>query len=176
MEATSKENLYVELAERYSIGRTAILKRMGKLKINAHKANGKAYITDAELNLLDGLHQWLENKEGTIQEFIQANLTEITTVEDSLTPSQQVELEAEPVNIYTADGSVNQMAQLINIAQQRAGGILIAERALTAQYLANPELLNEELKNQISFWEEKCVPAKINAEEFAKQLLSEFGD
>ena len=73
-----------------------------------------------------------------------------------------------------SNGSENQMKNLMAIAQQRATGVLVAERALTAQYLANPELLDDQLQEKISYWEEKCTPASIDPEDFARQLLKTY--
>ncbi|BAQ63903.1 hypothetical protein [Geminocystis sp. NIES-3709] len=168
--AESKEELYSLLTHRLDVSRTSVIKRLNKLNIKVKKDNEKSWIEDKELDLLDQLNDFVANG-GTMDQFLAENNIAIATVEKK---SNEIKLEEEPVNIYTSDGIIPQIAQLMGIAQERAGGILIAERVMTTQYLANPELLNDEIKARISHYEEKCVPAAIDAEEFAQKLISEF--
>ena len=172
IEASTKEELYVILGERLGVSRTSVIKRVNKLGLQIHKTKDKAWLDPEQLQLLDDMNQCIADG-GTMDQFIADNNLTITTFEDK---SKEIKLQEEAVNVYTSDGVVNQMAQLINSAQQRAAGILITERALTSQYLANPELLHQDLQDKISHYEAKCLPAPVDAEEFARQLLSQYDE
>jgi hypothetical protein len=176
IEGLGKEDVYLELEDRYQLSRSGLLKRLGRLGIRLKKDKEKAWIAPEDLEKLDQLHTHRENG-GSIDSFLNPPSEEELAIAHG--SNQQIKkystpLTHNPVNVYTADGSINQMAQLMNIAQERAAGILIAERALTSQYLTSPELLPDRLLDLISQYEEKCVPAQVKAEDFARQLLSDY--
>lgn len=171
IEATTKEDLYNLLSHRLGVSRTSVIKRLNKLGLKIKKDKEKSWLEKKELDLLDKLNEFVLEG-GTMDDFLTANNLAIATVDKN----KEIKLEEEAVNIYTSDGIIPQIAQLMGIAQERAGGVLIAERVLTAQYLANPELLNDEIQARISHYEEKCIPYSTKAEDFAKQLISEFAE
>ena len=177
MEDSNRKNLIKALGDRWGVkSPTTVTKRLNALKIKIEKDTDSGFyqIKEESLGILDKLNLHLKNKGATISSFLQ-NCTDITTTESKkITPANDETLVAEPIESFNSNGSNRQMMDLVAIAQQRATGVLIAERALTARYLANPELLEDELQEKISFWEEKCVPAQINPEDFAKKLLDTY--
>jgi hypothetical protein len=175
IEANNKAELYEILQERYQIGRTALINRLNLLNFKAKKAKDRAWFDEKEIEILDSLKQWQDTDQGTISEFIEQNVGAIAKIDSKIEKREdEISLDSNPVNVYMGDGGIKQMAQIMAIAQEKAGGILIAERVLTAQYLANPDLLNDELQAKLAEYDEKCLPASINAEDFAKKLIEEF--
>ncbi len=176
MEFPTNKQLMQALCDRYEVkSPTTIVKRMKALGIKTSKNSEKFWLLEDQVALLDELNQHIIEG-GRISDFVENHCSEITTTGTALTKaeSEEVELTAEPVDVYMSNGSENQMKNLMAIAQQRATGVLVAERALTAQYLANPELLDDQLQEKISYWEEKCTPASIDPEDFARQLLKTY--
>jgi hypothetical protein len=54
-----------QLEQRYQICRSGIYRRMKNLGIKPYRIGLKAYIDSKELNLLDELHQWIQDKRTT---------------------------------------------------------------------------------------------------------------
>lgn len=179
IEAGNKTELVKILCDRYGVSDNTVYIRLRKLGFKGEKKDGLFYLDDDQEKVLNDLDHYLRTEEnGTITKFMKERCTDILpTNENGVTPTQKPQLKnQQPTQIFTSDGAVDQMAQLIANAQQKAGGILLAERALTAQYLANPELLNQELQDQIAEWESKCLPYATTAEEYASHLMAEFCD
>ena len=175
IEATNKSDLYDLLQERYEIGRTALINRLNLLNFKAKKSKGRAWFDEEEITILDQLKEWQDTSQGTFAEFIEQNVGAIAKVDNSIKKEEEViDLESSNKEIFIGDGSINQMAKLMGIAQEKAAGLLIAERVLTTQYLADPSLLNDQLQAKLAEYDERCLPANINAEDFAKRLIEEF--
>ncbi|MTF37554.1 hypothetical protein [Cyanobacterium aponinum] len=173
IKAESKTELVKLLCERYGITENTVYTRLRKLEMKETKQDGILFLSDEQIQTLDELDLYLKTDDrASIASFITQQCTDVLPSE---VQSPEYSSNHSPFShSFTSDGTANQIAQLVAIAQQKAGGILIAERALTAKYLANPELLDDELKEQIAHWDEKCLPTSVTAEEFANHLLSEL--
>ena len=59
-----------ELKNRYAISKQAVINRRKYLNISTYKIGNKSYITEADLDLLDRLHQFLnQNPTASMQDF-----------------------------------------------------------------------------------------------------------
>ena len=59
-----------ELKDRYAISKQAVINRRKYLNISTYKIGNKSYITEADLDLLDRLHQFLnQNPTASMQDF-----------------------------------------------------------------------------------------------------------
>lgn len=180
LEAPKKSDLINLLCVRYSTSEGTVYTRLRQLGFKEGRKNGKVYFDDMQIQTLDELNEHLAKDGGNITSFKEQKKEAQKKEENGLVVSalENAELSS-PQSPPETDqpfigGTVEQMQQIVAIAQQKAGATMLAERMLTAQYLANPELLSEELKNSIAEWDQKCVPQSVNAEDFAKHLIEEF--
>lgn len=59
-----------DLESRYGIARSAVYTRMDALKIQRTKVGNRAYLSGSQLQLMDALHQWIQQG-GTTAEFLE---------------------------------------------------------------------------------------------------------
>ncbi|MBE9063307.1 hypothetical protein [cf. Phormidesmis sp. LEGE 11477] len=58
-----------KLTVRYSLGKTAVYRRMKALGIKPERIGNRSYVNQAQISLLDALHTFIQNK-GTTAEFV----------------------------------------------------------------------------------------------------------
>lgn len=91
-----------QLPSRYGIARSNLYNRIKDLKIESVKQGRRAFVTAAQLELLDGLHAHLE-RGGTTFGFIQLlkkrghQLTHVTTTDSSISYSVERTEDTEPI-------------------------------------------------------------------------------
>lgn len=79
--------------------------------------------------------------------------------------------EETPQAIYTDEPGIDPVMALVRAAQNRAAGELMAERILAAEFRANPEKLDEDLRDRIREVEEKTAPKSVDPMMYAQQLI-----
>lgn len=151
--------LISELLKKYEIGRDSLYNRMRYLRITTWKVSGKACLDPQQVKYMDDLDEYIRvNKrmEGfPIPEPsgpIEVEEEQTTTL--AVAQTQQVTTSTTP-NYSTEEqrsqssGDVENLVKLVESAQNKATGLLIAENLLARQYIENPELLPQHLKDKI---------------------------
>ncbi|NWF58979.1 MAG: hypothetical protein HXY43_06640 [Fischerella sp.] len=160
----------LELQKKYGIGRDSLYGRMRYLQITTYKVKGKAYLDADQIVHMDGLHDHIQatgKMEGypipepsgpveveetepdattTTTTLTVAETTQVTT--PSYTPTQK-RYSQEGVASRTQSSQVEDAAAIVQSAQNKAAGTLIAENILARHFIENPELLSDELKAKI---------------------------
>ncbi|MFK0729574.1 MAG: hypothetical protein ACIWVG_00005 [Gloeotrichia echinulata HAB0833] len=172
VESTTKIPLS-ELQKKYGIGREALYSRMRYLQITTWKISGKAYLDVDQVASMDDLHahvQLVGKMEGypvpeptgprSVEEEPTAALT-ISSSQLNSPPQESTTLTVtEPSQLSTPNYSpkqkrkqssqqVDDVAAIVNSAQNKAAGTLIAENILAQHFIQNPDLLSDELKAKI---------------------------
>lgn len=62
-----------ELIQRYELGKSTVYFRLNKLNIAPFRQDGKSYITGEQLQVMDELHTYLQNR-GKIADFVAARI------------------------------------------------------------------------------------------------------
>lgn len=161
-----------EAPELWSLKSSAFYERMKFLGIQAIKQGRKSYLDDKQIAQLDELDEYIQ-EHGSMEGFNNTNSNALVKAEEKSleTNVQQPQPTIEAPNHTRSVGSEQQqMAQLVASAQNKAAGVLIAEGVLAQQFIANPEMLPEELRTQIQ--EANAVP-KIDPNAYAAQLLQQ---
>lgn len=150
----------LELQEKYQIGRDPLYVRMRYLAITTWKIGGKAYLDEQQIAYMDELHEHIKTvgrMEGYTPPAPSGPVTEakpsaaIQTVEES----REIEVAVNSVNYSPqnnrahSSGENEAIASLIQSAQNKAAGVLIAENVLAQQFIQNPDALPPELKAKI---------------------------
>jgi hypothetical protein len=181
---TKKENFekisISELLKKYRIGRNPLYNRMTYLKIKTWKVCGKAYLDTEQVAQMDGLHEHIQvtgrmegypvpPPSGPVDTCESTSALAVVESEESTPTTMKPEpnyATSETRQTHTQDlESVN---QLIESAQGKAAGVMIAENMLARQYLQNPQLLPEELKKKIK---ESAEVPKIDPFAYAESLI-----
>jgi hypothetical protein len=183
---TKKENLekisILELQQKYEIGRTPFYNRMAYLQITTWKVSGKAYLDAEQVAHMDGLHEHIKQTgrmegypvplpSGPISEAEPEPKNAIAIVQ----PEESVPTPPNSAPNYTPDQprqtetqNIEQINKLIESAQSKAAGMIIAENLLARQFLQNPQMLPEELQQKIK--ESAEVPV-IDPFAYAESLM-----
>ncbi|MBO3461215.1 hypothetical protein G7B40_037600 [Aetokthonos hydrillicola Thurmond2011] len=170
-----------QLLQKYSIGRAQLYDRMKYLQITTYKESGKAYLYPDQIVHMDGLHEHIKET-GRMDGY---------PVPDPSGPVEQVEQvqeESQPAGLvvaqtqqmaaptYSAKGKrsqskeqVDDVASIVRSAQGKAAGTLIAENLLARQFIENPDLLPEELRQKIK---ESGEMPMVDPFAYAESLLS----
>ena len=150
----------LELQEKYQIGRDPLYVRMRYLAITTWKIGGKAYLDEQQVAYMDELHEHIKangRMEGYTPPAPSGPIAEtkpnsaIQTVEES----REIEVAVNSVNYSPQNsrahntGENEAIASLIQSAQNKAAGVLIAENVLAQQFIQNPDALPEELRTKI---------------------------
>ncbi|MBD2006502.1 MULTISPECIES: hypothetical protein [Cyanophyceae] len=76
-----------------------------------------------------------------------------------------------PQLIYENEPGIDPVMALVRAAQSRATGELIAEKMLAAEFRANPDKLDEDLRNRIREVEERTAPKSCDPMQYAQELI-----
>lgn len=148
----------LELQEKYQIGRDPLYVRMRYLSITTWKTGGKAYLDEQQVVYMDELHEHIKatgRMEGYEPPAPSGPITEdkqsqIQTVEEESSIVESAPMNYSPQQSRAHNSSENEaIASLIQSAQNKAAGVLIAENVLAQQFIQNPDKLPEELKAKI---------------------------
>ncbi len=161
-----------EAPEIWGLKSSAFYERMKFLGIQAIKQGRKSFLDEEQIAQLNELDEYIQ-EHGSMEGFNNPNSNSIVKAEkNSLeTNIQQPQPTVEAPNHTRSFGSEQQqMAQLVASAQNKAAGVLIAEGVLAQQFIANPEMLPEQLRSQIQ--EANAVP-QIDPNAYAAKLLQQ---
>jgi hypothetical protein len=165
MELTGKNGAEITeiLCTRYGIGKSSVYKRLKLLHLSVKREGGKFYLPATEVQLLDDLDNWI--REGnTMETFVKPGM---------LTNTEESAIDIEALKKILGDGSEEgtQIRELLRRAQEKAAGVLIAQNIIAAEYQNNPELLDEDLREQVEATEEILVSKPIDPKEYALSLV-----
>lgn len=161
-----------EAPERWGLKSSAFYERLKFLRIQPIKEGRKSFLDDEQIAQLDELDEYIK-EHGSMEGFNNTNSNSIVKAEENNleTNVQQPRPTIETQNYKRNVGSEQQqMAQLVASAQNKAAGVLIAEGILAQQFIANPEMLPEQLRTQIQ--EANAVP-QIDPNAYAAELLQQ---
>lgn len=160
----STGELIGKLGDRYSLGKSAVYKRLEFFAITPSKKSGESFLQTRELQQLDELHDWI----GTGNSMTSFDKGEMVTAS-----SAGIE-EAAPAIEYTTAETGHQINQLVRVAMEKAAGVLMAENILAAQFKNNPDLLPEDLRSQVRATEEAVAPKSIDPKKYALGLVAKY--
>ncbi len=161
-EPTQKEENFsgisiLDLQKKYSIQRDSFYARTRYLRITTWKEGGKAYLYADQIAEMDGLHEHIQQTgrmqgypvpkpSGPIEEEEQPAPTTSLTVSETqqITPTY-----APKQKRSQSSEQVDDVAAIVQSAQGKAAGTLIAENILARHFIENPNLLPDELKTKI---------------------------
>jgi hypothetical protein len=147
----------LELQKKYGIQRDSFYARTRYLRITTWKEGGKAYLYADQIAEMDGLHEHIQQNgrmqgypvpepSGPIEEEEQpATTTSSLTVSET----QQITPTYAPKQKRSQSSQVDDTAAIVESAQNKAAGTLIAENILARHFIENPDLLPDSLKEQI---------------------------
>jgi hypothetical protein len=163
----------LELQKKYQIGRDGLYKRMAYLNITPWKLSGRSYLDAEQVAHMDGLDRHVDAK-GRMKGYPKPEPTgpktepkkrqtepkkeqtsAITTTQASAPVQQTIvdTVEEEELEFsecrQESNPDLEAIAAVVNSAQKKAVGVLIAENRLAQQFIKNPNSLPEELKAQI---------------------------
>lgn len=150
-----------EIMEQYGLGKDAYYFRLKKANIKAQKdETGKAYLDEEQLKRFDEVHHQIEaEKSGSSSEIVKKESHELELKAYQSTDDKIKE---------SVKGDADIAQKFDRAAQTRAAAILTeAANRLTADYIANPEALDEDLKTQVFF---EDSPQHINRQWAATHL------
>ena len=158
-----------DVQEMFGIKKSQYYDRMRYLGIKANRdSQGKSYLDESQLELLKGLDEYIK-QEGKMEGF-EANNNGASLVKSEsqqLDTASQVKLEAE-----TAMPEGEEISEFDTAAQLRAAEVLAtAGDALTAKYVANPELLAPELRRKV-FARSMGLPKLYDPAEMVKGIVA----
>ncbi len=150
----------LELQKKYGIRRDSLYSRMRYLQITTYKVKGKAYLDAGQVTQMDALHDHIQTT-GKMEGFPIPESSGPVEVEDeqpasitTLAVTTQTQHIAAPnyapqeTRSQTSE-QVDDVIALIRSAQGKAAGVMIAENLLARQYIQNPELLPDDLRQKI---------------------------
>ena len=159
-EPTQKEENFSKISildfqKKYGIQRDSFYARTRYLRITTWKEGGKAYLDAGQTAHMDALHEHIQQTgrmqgytvpepSGPIEDEQPAPTTTMTVAE-----TQQVAPTYAPKQKRSQSSQVDDTAAIVQSAQNKAAGTLIAENILARHFIENPELLPDNLKEQI---------------------------
>jgi len=148
----------LDLQKKYGIQRDSFYGRTRYLQIKTWKEGGKAYLDADQTAEMDGLHNHIKtagrmegypvpDPSGPVEEDEQPTSTSLAvtetqqiTVTPTYTPKQKRSQSSQ---------QVDDTAAIIQSAQNKAAGTLIAENLLARHFIENPDSLPDNLKEKI---------------------------
>jgi hypothetical protein len=156
-EAENSKISILELQKKYGIQRDSFYGRTRYLRITTWKESGKAYLDAGQVAHMDGLHNHIQQTgrmqgypipkpSGPIEEDEQPAATSSLAVAETqqITPTY-----APKQKRSQSSEQVDDVAAIVQSAQGKAAGTLIAENILARHFIENPDLLPPELKAKI---------------------------
>lgn len=168
----------LELQEKYGIGRDPLYARMRYLQIKTWKVSGKAYLYADQVAHMDGLHEHIQQTSrmegypvpppsGPQDE--QPETTTTTTLAVAETQQIAATPNYSPKQQRSQSSQVDDTAAIVQSAQNKAAGTLIAENILARHFIENPDLLPDNLKEKIK---ESGEMPSIDPFAYAQSLIS----
>lgn len=162
--SNNSEELIEKIRQHYQtegkpLSKSQVYKRLDKAGVKAHKENGKCWLDEKQFTALEDLDKHIKNG-GSMDSFGAMILQEQKTLESQSDREQQTE---ETKNLIAQEILI-----LDRKAQEKAAGILIAESYITANYLNNWQLLDEDLRKEVEAAKKTTFPKKISPKEFAE--------
>ncbi|WP_196522997.1 hypothetical protein [Nostoc commune] len=169
----------LDLQKKYEIGRDPLYARMRYLQIKTWKVSGKAYLYPDQIAEMDALHDHIKTTgrmEGYQVPEPSGPTEEEQPTSGTLTVAETQTLSTTPTPNYTpkqkrsqSSQQVDDIAAIVQSAQGKAAGTLIAENVLARHFIENPELLPDELKAKIK---ESGEMPSIDPFAYADSLIS----
>lgn len=165
-----------ELMKRYDIKKDAYYNRLKYLQIKSQKdpETKEAYLEQPEVELLDRLHDWIEET-GSMSGFQIEEGGELAVSNGNGKMQQQQDEDTSNEEEIAAAVNAQRSSQKTlrkfdRSAQTSAASALVeARNILAADYIANPDQLDEDLQEQV-FFEER--PELLNRQWAAKNLAA----
>lgn len=165
--SNNSEELIEKIRNRYKIegkplSKFQAYKRLDKAGVKAHKQNNQTWLDDEQFTALEELDKHIRSG-GSMHDFGAMILQDQKTIDNQNTEQQsqhQNELIAEEIVVLDRN------------AQEKAAGILIAESLITADYLNNWQLLDEDLRKEVQEVKITVLPKKTSPKQFAEAALS----
>jgi len=159
-ENNSKYSL-AELQKKYGISRDALYKRMKYLQIVTWKETGsnRVYLDSQQVVYLDELHVHMQENQGKMDGYLVPEPSGpqaiVATSSENVVVAEKPEEVIEEVVEQVTNGrkhsqDVEDLQSIHSSGMRRAFGIMMMERAIANQYIANPDLLPEEFKEQLA--------------------------
>jgi len=169
----------LELQKKYGIQRDSFYARTRYLRITTWKEGGKAYLYADQIAEMDGLHEHIQQT-GRMQGYTipdpsgPVDEDEQQPTSTSLTVSETQQITATPTYAPKQKRSqssqqVDDVAAIVQSAQGKAAGTLIAENILARHFIENPNLLPDDLKAKIK---ESGEMTSIDPFAYADSLIS----
>lgn len=166
----------LELQKKYGIQRDSFYARTRYLRITTWKEGGKAYLYADQIAYMDGLHEHIQQTgrmqgylvpepSGPVEEDEQPTSTSLAVAEtQQITPTY-----APKQRRSQSSEQVDDTAAIIQSAQNKAAGTLIAENILARHFIENPDSLPDNLKERIK---ESGEMPSIDPFAYANSLIS----
>ncbi|MCC5604820.1 hypothetical protein [Nostoc favosum] len=148
----------LDLQKKYGIQRDSFYARTRYLRITTWKEGGKAYLYADQIAEMDGLHEHIQQT-GRMQGYVvpepsgpieEDEQPAAATSSLAVTETQQITSTYAPKQKRSqSSGQVDDVAAIVQSAQGKAAGTLIAENILARHFIENPNLLPDELKTKI---------------------------
>ncbi|MDV3002539.1 MAG: hypothetical protein N5P05_004194 (plasmid) [Chroococcopsis gigantea SAG 12.99] len=159
-----------KLRERYGVSKTVVYNRLKFLSIEVTKQDGNFFLRAKELELLDELHNWIES----------GNSTNSFPRPGVLVHSETGGIEAGSIPVGTGETEIptaeegNQIRALVRSAQEKAAGLIMAQNILTAQFKDNPDMMDDDLRQQVRATEEAIAPKSLDPKQYALGLVARY--
>lgn len=166
----------LELQKKYGIQRDSFYGRTRYLRITTWKEGGKAYLSADQIAEMDGLHEHIQqtgrmqgyaipDPSGPVDEEEQPTSTSLAVTEtQQITPTY-----APKQKRSQSSEQVDDVNAIVQSAQGKAAGTLIAENILARHFIENPNLLPDDLKSKIK---ESGEMTKIDPFAYADSLIN----
>ncbi len=165
--SSNSEELIEKIRNHYNsegtpLSKSQAYKRLDKARIKSHKGNGQCWLDAEQFIALEELDKHIKAG-GSMHDFSAIILQERKNIDNQNTEQQsqhREELIAEEIIV------------LDRKAQEKAAGILIAENLITADYLNNWQLLDEDLRAEVTASKKQSCPKKFSPKSFAEAALA----
>jgi len=165
--SSNSEELIEKIRNHYNsegtpLSKSQAYKRLDKARIKSYKENGQCWLDAEQFIALEELDKHIKAG-GSMNEFRAIILQQEKAMEEDK-KQQQLEDREELI--------AEEILVLDRIAQEKAAGILIAENLITADYLNNWQLLDEDLRAEVTASKKQSFPKKISPKSFAEAALA----
>ena len=165
--SNNSEELIEKLRQHYKtegkpLSKSQVYKRLDKAGVKAHKENGQCWLDEKQFKSLEKLDKHIKTG-GSMDSFGAMILQKPKSIESQSASAETQEQEnLIPQEILLLDRK----------SQEKAAGILIAESLITADYLNNWQLLDEDLKKEVEAAKKTAFPKNLSPKEFAETALT----
>lgn len=122
-----------ELIQRYELGKSTVYFRLNKLNIAPFRQDGKSYITGEQLQVMDELHTYLQNR-GKIADFVAARIESC----NSLPPSEDAAAQSPNEEVIESDETIPDQAVAETVAENTLTQIYEATDTIAGQVQHRP--------------------------------------